>query len=232
MALRRPQAAGFATRSCRAGGAGWGVRVGVEWPWIALFLLGCYHGINPGMGWLFAVALGLQERRARAVLAALPPIALGHAGSIAAVLLVARIAQAALPMTAVRLTAAALLAGLGISRLAQARHPRWVGMRVGFGGLSLWAFLMATGHGAGLMLLPIVMPREETMPGMHHPSVAGISWAGAVAVHTLGYALTMLAAALVVYWRLGLAFLRTRWFNLDVVWAAALLVTSAIMLVT
>ena len=202
------------------------------WRWTLLFLLGCYHGVNPGMGWLFAVALGLQEGRSRAVVAALPPIALGHAASIAAVLALAQLAQLALPHTVVKLVAAAALAGFGIARLVRARHPAWVGMRVGFGGLALWAFLMASGHGAGLMLLPIVAAAEPMEQMHHHLAVgAGVPWPVAVSVHTLGYAITMLLTALLVYERLGLAFLRTRWFNLDAIWAIALLTTGAIMLV-
>ena len=52
------------------------------WPWAALALLGAYHGINPGMGWLFAVARGMQEKSRRAVLSSLLPIAIGHEASI------------------------------------------------------------------------------------------------------------------------------------------------------
>ena len=58
--------------------------------WKAMLVLGAYHGINPGMGWLFAVALGMQQRSARGVWRALPPIALGHALAVGAVVLVAR----------------------------------------------------------------------------------------------------------------------------------------------
>lgn len=202
-----------------------------EWPWIVLFLLGCFHGINPSMGWLFAVALGLQEGRARAVVAALPPIALGHLASIGGVVLLSQMAQVMVPHAALRGGAAAILAAFGIARLVRVRHPRWVGMRVGFAGLTLWAFLMASGHGAGLMLLPIVTA-GGAMEQMHHhavPASAGL-WPLAVLIHTSGYVVTMLAVALLVYHRFGVAFLRTRWFNLDAVWAAALLVTGAIML--
>jgi hypothetical protein len=212
------------------GGESQGIDVTDDWRWILLLLLGCYHGINPGMGWLFAVALGLQEGRARAVLTALPPIALGHAVSIGLVLLFAQFAQAALPHASLRLMAAALLAGFGITRLLRARHPAWVGMRVGFSGLALWAFLMSSGHGAGLMLLPIAT--ADAAPEHGHASWAacgGVSWIGAVSVHTAGYAVTMLLIALIVYQRLGLAFLRRRWFNLDAIWAVALLGTGAVM---
>ena len=67
------------------------------WPWLALLGLGAYHGINPGMGWLFAVALGMQEKHRRAVLAAIPPIALGHALSIGVVVGLLWLAQASVP---------------------------------------------------------------------------------------------------------------------------------------
>ena len=56
------------------------------WPWLALVGLGFFHGINPTMGWLFAVALGLHRRSFRTVLLSLVPIALGHATAIALVL--------------------------------------------------------------------------------------------------------------------------------------------------
>src|SRR5262245_13208539 len=102
------------------------------WPWLTLFGLGAYHGINPGMGWLFAVALGLQEKSRRAVLKALLPIALGHALSIGVVLGLLWLAQASLPDKILRLSAAAILFGFGLYRLVRSRHPSWVGMRVGF----------------------------------------------------------------------------------------------------
>src|SRR6185295_17318178 len=127
------------------------------WPWLALFGLGAYHGINPAMGWLFAVALGLQEKSRRAVLNAIPPIALGHALSIAVVVGIVWLAQAAVPERALRYAAAAILFGFGLFRLLRSRHPKWVGMRVGFRDLVLWSFVMTSAHGAGLMLLPVLM---------------------------------------------------------------------------
>ena len=39
--------------------------------WSAVFFLGAFHGINPGMGWLFAVALGMQQSSVRGVWQAL-----------------------------------------------------------------------------------------------------------------------------------------------------------------
>src|SRR5262249_15456013 len=90
--------------------------------WPTLFLLGAYHGINPGMGWLFAVARGMQEHRARAVAWSLPPIVLGHALSIGVVVLIAGLAQVALPMTYIRVAVAAALIGLGLYKMIRSRH--------------------------------------------------------------------------------------------------------------
>ena len=124
--------------------------------WLML-LLGAYHGLNPGMGWLFAVALGMQEQKGRAVAKALVPIALGHALSIGIVVVTAAFLGMALPPEVIRYSVAALLFGLGMFSLIRHYHPRWVRMRVGFRDLTLWSFLMATAHGAGLMLLPVLL---------------------------------------------------------------------------
>jgi hypothetical protein len=208
--------------------------------WLALFFLGCYHGLNPGMGWLFAVALGFQEKRAVAVLRAIVPLTLGHLLSVAIIVLVATFASFALPPGALHLAAGGILIGFGIYRLVRTRHIRWVGMRVGFWGLTLWGFLMSSAHGAGLMLLPFVMATHTNAAGamampMPSPPAAHGAWLLGwlmVAVHTLGYLLTTTAAALVVYLKVGVRFLRTGWVNLDVVWAGALILTGLIALVT
>jgi hypothetical protein len=206
--------------------------------WVVLFLLGCYHGVNPAMGWLFAVALGLQERSTRAVAAAIVPIAIGHVASVAAVVAVALTAARTLPHPAVRVTAALVLIGFGAYRLARARHPRWVGMRVGFGGLMLWGFLMASAHGAGLMLLPFVLPAspmamDASMPMPAAPALAGLGTGLLiVSVHSAGYLLVTTVVALVVYRRFGLKLLRTAWFNVDLVWSVALIATGLFALAT
>ena len=211
------------------------------WMWPALFALGCYHGINPGMGWLFAVALGLQEKSERAVFAALPPIALGHVVSVGLIVALAAVAQQTLPADALRYGAAALLVSFGVYRLVRARHVRWVGMRVGFWGLSAWSFLMATGHGAGLMLLPFLSGAAHQGSFVHMGGMSalyGVSaivpaspslWAGAVAVHTFGYLVTMIAIAWIVFTRVGVTFLRTAWFNFDLAWAMALILSGVLM---
>ncbi len=131
--------------------------ISMEWPWIVILLLGAWHGLNPGMGWLFAAALGMQEGRGSAAWRALPPLALGHALSVGAALAVVLGLGIAVPPAVLKYGIAGLLAGYGGLRLVRARHPRWSGMRVGARDLTLWSFLMATAHGAGLMVLPFFM---------------------------------------------------------------------------
>jgi hypothetical protein len=196
--------------------------------WPTLFLLGTYHGINPGMGWLFAVARGMQEHRARAVVWSLPPMALGHALSIGVVVLIAGLAQVALPLTYIRIGVAGALMGLGVYKLIRSRHFRWGGMQVGFRDLTIWSFLMASAHGAGLMVLPVFLAG----PHAHHHAAAhgtaGSVWA--TLIHTLGYFSVTAAVALLVYQKFGLAMLRRSWFNLDLIWAIALVVTGFVAL--
>src|ERR671933_1228701 len=189
------------------------------WPWLALALLGAYHGLNPAMGWLFAVALGLQERRRGAVLQALPPIALGHAVSISAAVLVVGVAQIVVPLDALRYACASVLILFGLYKLIRRKHPRWVGMRVGFKDLTLWSFLMASAHGAGLMLVPVLLKLSGTMHEMEHQAhEAHEHWGhsvhlfltnpealadiAAVGLHTLAMFVVMGAIAVVVYEKL------------------------------
>ena len=210
------------------------------WPWLALFGLGAYHGINPAMGWLFAVALGLQEKSRRAVLSAIPPIALGHALSIAVVVGVVWLAQAALPERALRYGAAAILFGFGLFRLVRSRHPKWVGMRVGFRDLTLWSFLMTSAHGAGLMLIPILLGWPQEHAGHSHAGFASsnqmtalsgpLQWLVAIVVHSAGHLSVATLIAIVVYEKLGLALLRRAWFNLDLLWMIALMMSGILIL--
>jgi hypothetical protein len=196
--------------------------------WSTLFLLGAYHGINPGMGWLFAVARGMQERRTQAVAWSLLPIALGHALSIGAVVLFAGLAQVALSLTHIRIGVAVALLGLGVYKLIRSRHFRWGGMQVGFRELTIWSFLMASTHGAGLMVLPVVLAGPHAH---HHAAPQGVEggiWA--TLIHTLGYFIVTAAVALLVYQKFGLAMLRRSWFNLDLIWAIALVATGLVAL--
>ena len=208
------------------------------WPWLAVFGLGIFHGINPAMGWLFAVALGLQEQKRAAVFRALPPIVLGHALSIAIIIAAVLVARISLPHRALKIAAAAILFAFGLYRLFRSRHPNWVGMRVGFCDLTLWSFIMASAHGAGLMLVPFFLGSPAARNAHHHDShalaFANFSapslLAGSVGVHTLGYLLTTALLAILVYEKLGVAILRRAWFNIDFVWMLALMITGAFIL--
>jgi hypothetical protein len=210
-----------------------------HWPWAALFLLGAFHGLNPAMGWLFAVSLGLQKKRWLAVLQALPPILLGHVASVGLIVALLQALSTALPPLGLRVACALVLIGFGASRLWRARHPRWVGMQVGFRDLTVWSFLMASAHGAGLMLVPFVFMLQggATSHSMSHSAMMRIepalpsltsfrAWLLPVGVHTLGYAVFLILVAVTVYASVGVAILRRAWINLDSVWAVALMATG------
>jgi hypothetical protein len=217
-----------------------------NWPWIALALLGAYHGLNPAMGWLFALALGLQEKRRSAVIGALLPIALGHATAIAAAILALRFVQYFLPMNILKWGVAFILFALGVYRLLRASHPRGAGMRVGGKDLFVWSFLMASAHGAGLMLLPVLM--AQPMQGMTHSMAGGMPLmpsslgASSLTATTIGLAVlihtaSMLAVAGILaiaffetYEKLGLGPLQHTWLNFDLLWAIALLVAGCMVL--
>jgi hypothetical protein len=204
---------------------------GTSWEWFALFLLGAYHGVNPGMGWLFAVSLGMQENSTWAVARSLAPIALGHAIAIGALILIAGMVGFVLPVHYVRIAVAVALIALGVYRIVRSRHTVWGGMQVGFRDLTIWSFLMASAHGAGLMVLPLVMG----LPSVHaaaaqplhmHHFATPMTGVWATLVHTAGYLTLTAAIAMLVYRKLGLALLRKAWFNLDLVWAVALIATG------
>jgi hypothetical protein len=210
------------------------------WPWAALFLLGAYHGVNPGMGWLFAVALGMQKKSAAAVWQSLVPIAAGHFVAIGLVVAAAAIAGAVLPLRYVKVAAACVLLAFGLHRLIRKGHPRWGGMQIGFRDLCIWSFLMASAHGAGFMLLPILLKMSslhvaaDVGDSAHHLHTLGFAgpWTASIAllVHTLGYLLVTGLIAFVVYEKLGLDILRKTWVNLDLIWAVALIATAGFTL--
>ena len=213
------------------------------WPWLAIAALGAFHGINPAMGWLFAVALGLQARNGGAVVRALPPIALGHAAAIALAIAAVEALWFAFDPVPLQLAAAACLIGFGVWRLARGyRHRFRVGMVAGFGDLVLWSFLMATAHGAGLMVAPLLLAipvRASPLVSLTHhhaaamAAVAGSVWTGCAVV--LVHAAAMLAVtgliAWIVYSWIGLAVLRRSWINLDLLWSATLIGAGAVLFI-
>lgn len=214
------------------------------WPWIALALLGGFHGLNPAMGWLFAVSHGLQERNLRAVVTALGPISLGHAAAIAGIAIPFGLMQVVVPREALLILGGSVLIGYALYKVAtRFRHPRWVGMRIRPAELAGWSALMAAAHGAGLMLIPALAHlTSASQPAAmaagphhhHHPSTEPADSlavaAGAVALHTLAMLAVMALLAIVVYQWVGVDILRKAWINLDLLWIGSLFVAGGITL--
>jgi hypothetical protein len=206
-----------------------------QWPWLALAGLGMFHGVNPAMGWLFAVALGMHRASRAVVLVALLPIAAGHALAVAVVVGLVVALGVVVDQSFLRLAGGLALIGWAVyHQLYGRRHRLRVGMRTGAAGLVLWSFLMASAHGAGLMLVPLLFPLQLASGHGHDHGVTSGSQLGvaltAISVHTLAMLLTTGAVAVLVYEWLGVAFLRRGWINLDLVWMAGLVATGCFLL--
>jgi hypothetical protein len=215
-----------------------------SWPWLVMAGLGAYHGLNPAMGWLFAVSLGMQDGDRRQVKRALIPIAIGHEASIALVAGLVVGLGLITDTTALHVGAAVVLFAFGIFRFAKPRaHFRWVKGRVNRRELSAWSFLMSTAHGAGLMVAPVLIGasggatasaavpdhaiREMSLGTMSIPQTAL-----AVFLHVGTMLAVMAVVALLVYDRLGVSILRRTWVNSDHLWAATFMGAGAITLIT
>ena len=203
------------------------------WPWLALVGLGMYHGINPAMGWLFAVALGLHRGSRSVVVQSLIPIAIGHLLSIALV------AGATLALgLVINRVSLLMVAGCGLILWALyhlaygSRHQARVGMQAGFAGLLAWSFPMASAHGAGLMLVPALVPLCSSVSGAGEITAGGslITSLVAVGVHTATMVAISGLIAIAVYDWIGVGFLRRGWLNFDWLWTAALGATGIIIL--
>lgn len=189
-----------------------------QW-WALLFGLGAFHGVNPAMGWLFAVARGMQEESRPAAWWAMVPLTLGHFLAIGAAIAVAVIAGDIVPLAVLRWPVGVVLIGLGGYQLVRHRHPRYRGMRVGTWGLLVWSFLMASIHGAGLMVIPLFLgPSNLALAAM------------ATLVHGAGYALVTAFLAGLFYEKIGVGVLRRAWINVNLVWALALILIGAVTL--
>ncbi|GAA2401057.1 hypothetical protein [Nonomuraea africana] len=188
----------------------------------AVILLGAFHGLNPAMGWLFAVARGLQERSRDQLLQSLPVIAAGHLASVASVALVVGATGSLVTGTVLSVAGGMLLVGFGLWRLLSRRHFRWVGMRLSLPQLAAWSFLMSSAHGAGLMLIPVFTRLHKG-----HAISGGL---GVAALHTLAMFAVAGTVAVIVYEVAGITVLRRAWFNVDRMWAAALLGAGIITL--
>jgi hypothetical protein len=207
-------------------------------PWVPLITLGVFHGVNPGMGWLFAVAIGLQHRSRSALLRSLPLIALGHEASVAMAAVAIELTGSLVARWVVTAGAGTVLLGFGLWLLLRKRHFRWVGMRLRPSELVFWSFLMSSAHGAGLMLVPVLLdsgksPRAQPLAewlhtgGLAHSLLAGAAAAG---LHSLAMLAAMAVMAVGVYEVVGLGILRKAWVNLDRIWAVALMAAGVVTL--
>jgi hypothetical protein len=210
--------------------------------WLAVIALGAYHGLNPGMGWPLAVSNGMWARREQAVFATFLPLAGGHFLAMAAALLPFALFLAYLDWSqTIRIAAGGIVAAFGVYKLVNRRHPR-IAARLGPRSLTLWSFLTATAHGAGLMLAPIALGLcaggSEAAPSagidrgheaMTELMRSGIATSIAVStVHTVAMVAAGGAMAWIVYRSAGLKLLRNTWLNLESVWAASLIATGLV----
>ena len=211
------------------------------WPYILLGLLGAYHGLNPAMGWLFAVALGMQERSRRAVLRSLVPIAIGHEASIVLVAVVVVGLGLLADTQALHVGAGIALIAFGVFRFAKPRaHFRWTKLQVNRRELGWWSFLMSTAHGAGLMVAPVLIGAGATAEASANDSVehvqgvldAPLMGGLALLLHVTSMMLVMAVVAVVVYEKLGVAILRQAWLNTEWLWAGAFVMAGFVTLFT
>lgn len=203
-------------------------------PWLTMLGFGAYHGLNPGMGWLFALSVGLQQRSERAIWVSLLPITAGHAASLVLVAVLVLTGFRFISTNLLQLVTGLLLIAFGIYKVFRYyRHPRWVGMKVGMRDLARWSFIMAMAHGAGLMIVPALLNISASGEHAGH-NMASTSNPGAVflgvLLHTAAMLLVMIVVAWFVYRRFGLAVLRQKWINFDLIWALALLIVGGIAL--
>lgn len=200
-------------------------------PWLAMVIFGAYHGLNPGMGWLFALSLGLQQQSGKAIWRSLVPIAAGHAASLALVAIIVLTGVRFMSTVMLQWLTAIGLIAFGIYKVFNYyRHPRWVGMKVSLRDLFAWSFLMAVAHGAGLMIAPALLGVAALCGSPQMQLSVGTGLSLAVGLHTLSMLVVMAGVAWVVYKKLGLAMLRQNWINFDLIWAVALLVVGGIAL--
>jgi hypothetical protein len=204
------------------------------WPWLVIAGLGVYHGLNPAMGWLFAVALGLHRKSGEVVLISLVPIALGHAAAVAVALAAFLMLGLFIDRAVLTWLAAGVLIAWALWHAFYGHRQRlMVGMQTGLVGLLAWSFVMASAHGAGLMIVPALMPLC-TSGAAASPALAETTILPALAalgVHTAAMLVTITVISVAVYSWMGVAFLRRGWINFDLIWIGALLTSGIVLLV-
>ena len=211
--------------------------------WLGVVAIGIYHGLNPAMGWPLAVANGLGARRGAAVFATWVPLGAGHLLAMALVLVPFALLTWMLQRSQeIRVAVGVLVLLYGVSRLLWRHRHRWLA-RIPPTQLALWSFVMATGHGAGLMLLPVLVglceaPALASAGLVDHSASMQLmrSSVGTAVIVSLVHTAAMIASGLAVGWivyrYLGLRALRSAWLDLDLVWALGLIVSGAAAIVT
>jgi hypothetical protein len=211
------------------------------WALLIIAALGAYHGLNPAMGWLFAVALGMQDRDRGAVIRALPAIAIGHELSLVLVVAIVLGLGLITDTSALHMGAGVALVAFGIFRFVKPRaHPRWTTMRVNRRELAWWSFLMSSAHGAGLMVAPVIIgagaasasASDHAIEAAGGDRAAFLTSALGLVLHVAAMVLVMGCIALLVYDRWGVTILRKAWINLDAVWAGAFVLAGVLTFFT
>ncbi|MDT0329969.1 cell wall anchor protein [Nocardiopsis lambiniae] len=223
---------------------------------LALVALGAFHGLHPGMGWLLAVARGLQEGGRGAVLRALPPIAVGHAGSVAVAAVAITVTGSVTASVLFPVVGGGLIVVVGLVMLLWRRHAHRLELRLPPWQLAAWSFVMASAHGSGLMLMPVLAgntSHDMDAGGGHggHGVAAPATVAGAApeagpgawglwdatltgllaaGVHTAAMLAACAVAALVAHDFLGVHALRWKGVTMDRVWAVTLLSGGVLVL--
>ena len=203
------------------------------WPWLTIAGLGAFHGLNPAMGWLFAVALGLHRHNRRVVWLAPFPMAVGHALSITVAASAFLWAGLMIDPHAMRIGGGIVLIGWALYHARYGhRHRVRIGMQAGLAALAVWSFLMATAHGAGLMLWPVLMPLCFSVSPASSSAAPFSTALLAIGIHTLAMLIITTAVAVIVYERVGLEILRRAWLNVDIIWMLALLLAGGLLLLS
>ncbi|MBY5822798.1 MULTISPECIES: hypothetical protein [Rhizobium] len=203
--------------------------------WLAVIASGIYHGVNPGMGWPLAVSAGLLDRRASELFRALGLLAMGHFVAMVGILLpFGAMLTLIVWERQIRIAAGLIVIAAGIYLLINRRHPR-VLARIPPAQLALWSFAAATAHGAGLMLVPIYLGLcLAAEPDVGHRAAATLMTGNLITatavsvVHAAAMIVSGGVIAIAVYRWLGPKFISQSWFNLDIVWAASLILVGGI----
>lgn len=187
----------------------------------AAALMGAFHGLNPAMGWLFAVFLAIHRSQKRVLFLAIIPIATGQMLGDGIVVAAQTIAKFHFSPSAVQYSLAAIIVIYGTYRLFRYyRHFRWAGgLNVGYGQLVIWSFLASSTHGSGLLFAPFILNAgsiTDLLP----------LWV----IHEIAMLTSMTAIALAVY-HLGIMKFKRFLVNFELVWAVLLIAVGVLLFI-